>query len=101
MRPLQAAVTALVNGDIDVVVLTVGAQLVHLLRVATDMGLESEARRALARIVIASIGPMTSDEVQRQGLQVNLEASHPKMGFLVKEAAEYCETVPAQQAATA
>lgn len=101
IRPLQAAVIALTRGDIAVVVLTVGVQLVHLLRVAADMRREAEVRRALAGSVIASIGPMTSDAIRRQGLHVSLEASHPKMGFLVKEAAEYCEAACATRAVTA
>ena len=31
---------------------------------------------------------MTSDELRRQQLPIDLEATHPKMGFLVKEVAE-------------
>jgi len=33
-------------------------------------------------------GPTTSEELQRHGVRADLEPSHPKMGFLVKEAAE-------------
>ena len=76
---------------IDVVILTAGVQLVHLLRLAREMGVEAEVREGLDRTVIASIGPMTSEELQRHGLPVDLESSHSKMGFLVKEAAEQCE----------
>jgi uroporphyrinogen-III synthase len=50
--------------------------------------LEDHVRRAFARIVVASIGPMTSQELEAEGFTVDIEASHPKMGFLVKEAAE-------------
>jgi uroporphyrinogen-III synthase len=39
-------------------------------------------------MVIASIGPTTSEELQRHGIEADLEPSHPKMGFLVREAAE-------------
>jgi uroporphyrinogen-III synthase len=39
-------------------------------------------------MVVASIGPTTSEELRQQQLEVDLEASHPKMGFLVREAAE-------------
>jgi len=42
----------------------------------------------LRRVVIASIGPTTSEELRQRGLQVDLESSHPKMGFLAREAAE-------------
>src|SRR4029453_8349168 len=70
--PLYKAVGDLVNGDIDVVMLTTGVQLAHLLVVAGEIGLESAARAALARTMIASIGPMTTEEVERQGLSPDL-----------------------------
>jgi uroporphyrinogen-III synthase len=55
------------------------------------MKLEEEMRRGLGRAIVASIGPTTSEELQRRGLRADLEPSHPKMGFLVKEAAEQSE----------
>jgi uroporphyrinogen-III synthase len=42
----------------------------------------------MEHVVKASIGPTTSEVLRSYGLLVELEASHPKMGFLVKEAAE-------------
>jgi uroporphyrinogen-III synthase len=39
-------------------------------------------------MVVASIGPTTSDELRQQQLTIDLEASHPKMGFLVRETAD-------------
>jgi uroporphyrinogen-III synthase len=83
-------VRAIVAGQVDVVVLTASVQLIHLLEVAGEMQLLLETRDALEQLVIASIGPMTSDELRRQALPVDLEPTHPKMGFLVKEAAERC-----------
>lgn len=91
--PLRRAVHAIVRDEIDLVVLTAGVQLVHLLRAAAELDLEPALRRGLGRLVIASIGPMTSDELRRHGLPVDYESSHPKMGFLVKELAERCETL--------
>jgi uroporphyrinogen-III synthase len=91
LTPLRSAVQAIVRNEIDVVILTAGVQLVHLLRLAGEMGVEAEVREGLDRTVIASIGPMTSEELLRHGLPVDLESSHSKMGFLVKEAAEQCE----------
>jgi uroporphyrinogen-III synthase len=91
LAPLRSAVQAIARNEIDVVILTAGVQLVHLLRLAGEMGVEAEVREGLDRTVIASIGPMTSEELQRHGLPVDLESSHSKMGFLVKEAAEQCE----------
>jgi len=85
--PLREAVTALARGEIDIVVLTSSVQLAHLWQIAEEQHLGPEVRRALEHTVIASIGPTTSEEVRRRGLRVDLEASHPKMGILVTEAA--------------
>ena len=93
LAPLRAAVHAIVRTEIDFVLLTAGVQLVHLLRAAAELGLEPAVRRGLARMVVASIGPMTSEELRRHGLPIDYESSHPKMGFLVKELAERCDTL--------
>ena len=90
VAPLRSAVQAIVRDEIDVVILTAGIQLVHLMRVAAEMGLEAAVRESLERVVVASIGPMTSEELRHQGLPIDFEPSHPKMGFLVKEVAEQC-----------
>jgi uroporphyrinogen-III synthase len=87
LGPLNTAVRALVRGELDVAIFTTGMQLVHLWQVAREAGAEDAVRRALKRMVIASIGPTTSEELRRQGIEPRLEASHPKMGFLVRDAA--------------
>ena len=88
LEPLRAAVRALTEGELDVALFTTGTQVVHLLKVAATMRMEEAVRAALRRRIVASIGPTTSEELRQQGLTVDLEASHPKMGFLVREAAE-------------
>ena len=93
LEPLRRAVWSLLRHEIDIVVLTASIQLVHLLRVAGQMGLEARVRSALHRTVIASIGPMTSEELLRHGLPIDIEPSHPKMGFLIKEMAEQCDAL--------
>jgi uroporphyrinogen-III synthase len=91
VEPLREAIRAIGRSDIDVVLLTTGTQIVHLLQVADSMGLGDATRHALRRVVIASIGPTTSEELRQQGISADLEPSHPKMGFLVREAAERAE----------
>ena len=86
--PLQAAVKSLVAGEIDVVLFTTGVQVTHLFQIAAEMKLEEPLRLGLGRAIVASIGPTTSEELQRRGIRMDLEPTHPKMGFLVKEAAE-------------
>lgn len=60
-------------------------------QIVEEMRLETDVRRGLARAVMASIGPMTSDELRRHGLAADFEPSHPKSGLLVREAAERSE----------
>ena len=88
ITPLKNAVAAIVAGQVDAVMFTTGVQVVHLWQVVQDMQVEPQVRRGLARAVVASIGPSTSEELRRHGLAVDLEASHPKFGLLIRELAE-------------
>ncbi|MGE0393278.1 MAG: uroporphyrinogen-III synthase, partial [Vicinamibacterales bacterium] len=86
--PLEQAVAALAAGAFEVSVFTTATQLVHLLRIAARTDQQSAVLTALRRTVVASIGPTTSEELRRHGLEPDLEPSHPKFGVLVREAAE-------------
>jgi uroporphyrinogen-III synthase len=88
IEPLRNAVRALAAGELDVALFTTATQAVHLMKVADEMKLADEVRRGFARMAVASIGPTTSEELRQQGISIDLESSHPKMGFLVREAAE-------------
>jgi uroporphyrinogen-III synthase len=88
LEPLRAAVRSVAAGDVDIAIFTTGMQVVHLFEVAATLQQKEALRKGLGRMVVASIGPTTSEELRQQQLQVDLEASHPKMGFLVREAAE-------------
>jgi uroporphyrinogen-III synthase len=86
--PLQHAARAVADGQIDVALFTTSMQVVHLLDVARQHNLEHGVRQGFQSIAVASIGPTTSDELREQGITIDIEASHPKMGFLVRDAAE-------------
>jgi uroporphyrinogen-III synthase len=88
LAPLRSAIHTLIDGNIDVVFFTTGVQAVHLFQVAAEMNLEEKVRSALRQTVVVSIGPTTSEELVRRSIPADFEPSHPKMGFLVKEAAE-------------
>jgi uroporphyrinogen-III synthase len=88
LAPLEAAVRAIADGQIDVALFTTATQVVHLLKIADSMGMSDGVRSGLQSSVVASIGPTTSEEMREQGIQPDLEPTHPKMGFLVREAAE-------------
>jgi uroporphyrinogen-III synthase len=87
-EPLRAAVSAIARKKIDVILLTTGTQVDHLLQIAAEMEQEEALRRALPQMMIASIGPTTSERLREHGIEPDMEPSHPKMGFLVSEAAE-------------
>ena len=86
--PLESAVEAIVSGGIDVALFTTGMQVVHLFQIAATLGQEDALRNGLRRVTVASIGPTTTEQLREHDVQIDLEASHPKMGFLVREAAE-------------
>jgi uroporphyrinogen-III synthase len=91
--PLKAAVRALVNRAIDIALFTSSVQLVHASRIAGQIGLKDHFIEALKRSVVASIGPVTSEVLRKNGITVDFEPSHPKMGILVREAAENSEAL--------
>src|SRR5205823_10572106 len=86
--PLRTAIQQLTRSEVDVVLFLSSVQYDHAARVAAEMGLRSQFAEALKRTVVASIGPSTSQTLRENGIQIDFEPSHPKMGFLVKEAAE-------------
>jgi uroporphyrinogen-III synthase len=87
-QPLQNACRKLVAGEIDVMLLTAAVQVQNLLQVAAEQGMEAEVRGALGRVVLASIGPTTSETLTELGFTPDFEPSHPRMGFLVNEASQ-------------
>ena len=87
--PLRAAVEAIARAEIDIALFTTSVQVDHLLRVAQGMNREQDLRRGFAGIVVGSIGPVTSEELREQGFHIDFEPAHPKMGFLVNEAAQH------------
>ena len=88
VEPLRKAAVAVSRGEVDVVLWTTSVQVVHFWQIVREMGLETDVNSAFASTVVASIGPTTSAELRRHGLTADFEASHPKIGFLVREAAE-------------
>ena len=90
---VRAAVDAVIAGQVDVVLFTTGVQVQHLFQIAKRCGKKDLLKIGLERVVKASIGPTTSEVLRSHDLLVDLETSHPKIGFLVKEAAEQAEAL--------
>ncbi len=86
-QPLQENLQAMLAGERDVLLLTSAHQVANMLRMSAELGIEDELRLALRRMIVASIGPTTSEMLRQNDLPVDLEPSHPKMGHLVQESA--------------
>ena len=86
--PLEEAIRKIIREEFQAVVLTSAIQIRHVLKAAAEMGLENEFREKFSKLVIASIGPSTSEALQEAGFSSSFEPSHPKMGTLAKEFAE-------------
>jgi len=77
--PLEAAAAALARGEVDIALFTNSAHVEHLFRAGDPESL----RRGLARVVVASVGPVCTETLEAYGVPPDLEASPPKMGPLV------------------
>jgi uroporphyrinogen-III synthase len=91
LQPLRECVLGVINGIVDVVLFMTAVQIIHLFRVAEQMGVPEDLREALRKTVVLSIGPTTSEELAHYGIEPDFEPSRPKMGFLVNEAAQYSD----------
>jgi uroporphyrinogen decarboxylase len=87
-EPLEQNIRRIAAGEIDVMMFTSGNQVFNLLKLADELGLADQVRAGFRNIVVASIGPTTSEMLRNEDLPVDMEPSHPKMGHLVNEAAE-------------
>ena len=86
--PLRSAISAIGRNKLDVILFTTATQVDHLFRIAAEMKQEDALRRAWPQMLVASIGPTTSERLREFGIEPDMEPAHPKMGYLVSEAAE-------------
>jgi uroporphyrinogen-III synthase len=87
-EPLREAARRLAAGEFQAVLFTTAVQIIHLAHMAREQGIEDAMLQALRQCLVGSIGPTTTEALEEFGIQPTLEPSHPKMGILVKEAAE-------------
>lgn len=88
LGPLHSAIRSTIAGEFDVLMITSANQLSNALEAAESLNLRDDWLTAASRCVIASIGPTASEAILDAGLPVDVEASPPKMGRLVKQTIE-------------
>ena len=88
-RPLREAARRLAAGEFDVALFTTAVQIAHLAQAARQQGIEEAMLAGLRKAMVGSIGPTTTEALEEFGVPPRFEPSHPKMGILVREAAEH------------
>jgi len=87
LEPLHNAIKSIKDSKEDISIFTSSQQIYHLFEVASQDGSQDELKEGFKKIVIASIGPTTSETLNRFGLSPDYEPDSPKMGNLIREVA--------------
>lgn len=85
LEPLRRAVKAVCEGKVDVLVFTSAAQVQHVVQVAEMLRLENDFLQGARRSVVASVGPICTEELMRRGFLVDVQPSRSHVGPLFKE----------------
>ena len=93
LEPLKRAIHDIVGGKMHVAVFTTAVQLVHLMKVAKETGLEGELKKAFQKMAVASVGPDCTEALKSYGIAVDIQPHSPKMGPLVLEVAHSAKRV--------
>lgn len=90
LQPLKNGIRALIGGEAQIALFTSRQQVVHMLQVARDEGWEEALRTALRDdAMVASVGPVTSEQLRAHDLPVDFEPERPKLAIFIKGMAEY------------
>ncbi len=87
IEPLRKALEAILEGHARMVLFTNAVQVNHVMRVASENGLKERLLAALKGCTVCSVGPTCSEALTANGLSVDFEPEHGKMGVLVQECA--------------
>ena len=83
-RELHHGLTEIVSGKADVAIFTSTHQVDNTFEYAARVALLQPLRDALAGpVLVASLGPATSEELTRHGVHADLSPEQPKLGALV------------------
>ncbi len=91
--PLREAAKRLATANADVIMFTTSIQIAHLMQVAAEEGIADAVRAGFKDVVVASIGPTTTEALQEYGVEPDIVPTHPKMGFFVKETADQADAI--------
>jgi uroporphyrinogen-III synthase len=95
--PLEKTIRSILAGNVDVILITNAVQVDHIVKLLEQHQSLELFKQSLSKMVIASIGQIASERLQRHGFPVDLEPSHSKMGILVKETSEQAHDLLGQK----
>lgn len=87
LGPLRRAIETIIEGQAEFALFTSATQVFHLIEVAGQTGQADALRQAMKRVVLAAVGPIASEALERNGLAADYEPDAPHMTHLVKELA--------------
>jgi uroporphyrinogen-III synthase len=87
-RDLRSALQDIAQGRVDVAIFTSAHQVDNVLEYAARLSLAEPLRAAFRRsVLVISIGPVTSEALERYGIAPDLTPEQPKIGPLVESLA--------------
>jgi uroporphyrinogen-III synthase len=84
-KPVHSLIDACLAGRIDALAIFSSSQIHNLFAIAEEHDQAAALRAALNQpgVLIAAVGPVSAEAVQSEGLRVDLQPEHPKMGHMV------------------
>jgi uroporphyrinogen-III synthase len=89
LQPLKNGIRALIGGEAQAALFTSRRQIDHVLQVAAEEGWEDALRTAFEDALVASVGPVTTEALEENGIAVDFEPDRPKLAILIRGMAEY------------
>lgn len=86
-EPIRDAIRAIADQKSAAVLFSSSNQVTNLLQIAEAEGLGDALRQGLKHAIVASIGPVCSEQLRAHGIRIDVEPEHSKLGHLIKAAA--------------
>lgn len=90
---LESALQTIANGNADIALFSSAQQVRNVFAVAKSMHSYDDIHRELNRMLVASMGPITTEALEKFDITVQLEPEHPKMGHIVKSLSEHAKRI--------
>ena len=89
LRRLEEAARRIAVGQCDIALFLSSVQLTHLLEAAERVGIAGAVLERLRQdVVVASIGPVMTEALDRHNLKPDFEPKHPKLAICIRQLAD-------------